>query len=154
MEVQTTEPYSPWKNKAESGVKIIKGKAKRRRVQRNIPKMVWDFEMVWKAEIYSRNTGKDGRPSLERLTWDTIDISEWLEFEFYDLVWFWNNHSDDTNPMLGRWLGIPHRVGSDLCYWILSEKGKVLSETKFSISLLKNQEIFIFKSGYVIIMAL
>ena len=31
--------------------------------------------------------------------------------------------------MLGRWLGVSHRVGSALCYCILSEKGKVLSRT-------------------------
>ena len=42
---------------------------------------------------------------------------------------FWNNHSDDTNPMSGRCLGVSHRVGSALCYCILSEKGKVLSRT-------------------------
>ena len=47
MEVRTTDPYSPWQNKSESGIKTIKGKAKRRRVQRNIPNRVWDFGMVW-----------------------------------------------------------------------------------------------------------
>ena len=91
MEVQTTEPHSPWENITESVIKIIKGRFKRRRVQRNIPKRVWDFVMVWEAEIYSCTEGKDGVLSLERLTGDTIDISEWLEFDFYDLVWFWNN---------------------------------------------------------------
>ena len=44
-------------------------------------------------------------------------------------MWFWNNQSDDTNPMLVRWLGGSHRIGSSLCYWILSEKVKVLSQT-------------------------
>ena len=46
MEVLTTEPYYPWQNKADSFLKIIKGKAKRRKVQRIIPKTVWDFGMV------------------------------------------------------------------------------------------------------------
>ena len=91
MDVRTTDPHSPWKNKAESVINIMKRKYKRRRVQRNIPKRVWDFVMVWEAEIYSHTAGKDGGLSLERLTGDTIDISEWLEFDFYDLVWFWNN---------------------------------------------------------------
>ena len=49
-----------------------------------------------------------------------------MEFEFYDLVWFWNNQSDNTNPMLGLWIGVLHMLGSELCYWILSEKGKLL----------------------------
>ena len=47
MEVRTTETYYLWENKSESVIKIIQGKAKRRRVQRNIPKRVWDFGMVW-----------------------------------------------------------------------------------------------------------
>ena len=96
MEFQTTEPYSTLQNKAESINKIIKGKARRRRVQRNITKRVREFGMVWKADIYYRTAGKDGHPDLERSTGDKIDISEWLEFEFYDLVWFWNNQSDNT----------------------------------------------------------
>ena len=32
--------------------------------------------------------------------------------------------------MLGIWLGVSHRVGSALCYWILSEKVNFLSQTK------------------------
>ena len=76
---------------------------------------------------YANEDRKDRCAALERLTGDTIDISEWLEFEFYDFVWFWNNQSDDTNPMLGWWLGVSHRVGSDLYYWIISDKVKVLS---------------------------
>ena len=83
--------------------------------------------MVWEEGVYSRTSGKDGRPSLEQLTGDMIDIYEWLEFESYDLVWFWNNQSDYTKPILRQWLIISHRVGSALCYWILSEKGNILS---------------------------
>ena len=78
IEVRTTEPYYPWQNKAEIFIEIIKGKARRRRVQRNLPRRVWDLGMVWEAEIYYRTVGKDGRPYLEKLTGDTIDISEWL----------------------------------------------------------------------------
>ena len=99
----------------ESIINIIKGKSKRRRFQMNIPNRVWDFGIVWEAEIYSRTAGKDWHPLLERLTGDTIDISEWLEFEFYDLVWFWNNQIDDTKSILGQWLGVSHRVTSTLC---------------------------------------
>ena len=79
------------KNKSGSFIKIINGKAKIRRVQRDITKRVWDFGMVWEAEIYPQTAGKDGCPAIKRLAGDTIDISEWLEFEFYELVWFWND---------------------------------------------------------------
>ena len=30
---------------------------------------------------------------------------------------------------MGNWQGVLHRVVSALCYWILSEKGKFLSQT-------------------------
>jgi hypothetical protein len=30
---------------------------------------------------------------------------------------------------LGRWLGISNHVGSDLCYWIVTESGQVVSKT-------------------------
>ena len=129
MEFRTTEPYSPWQNKAKSVIKIIKGKSKRIKVQRNISKRFWDFGLVLESDIYSWTAGKDGRPYLEQLTGDSIDISKFLEFYFCDLVWFCNNHSYDTNPMLGRWLGVSHSVGSALYYWILSEKRKFLSRT-------------------------
>jgi hypothetical protein len=34
--------------------------------------------------------GNDGRPGYEQVTGETPDISEWLDFEFYDLVWWWD----------------------------------------------------------------
>ena len=88
MEAWTTEPYFPWPKKAESVIKIIKEKAKRRRFHKNIPKSVWDFGMAWEADIYSRTAGKDWHTALKHLTRDIIDTSECLEFDFYDLVWF------------------------------------------------------------------
>jgi hypothetical protein len=30
---------------------------------------------------------------------------------------------------LGRWLGVSHHVGSDLCYWIVTDSGQVVSKT-------------------------
>ena len=56
--------------------------------------------MVWEDDTYSCTVGNDGRPDLEHLTGDTIEIYEWAGFEFYELVWFWNNQSDNTKPML------------------------------------------------------
>ena len=129
MNVRTTEPHYTWKIKAESVINIIKGKSKRKISQINLPKRVWEFSMVWGSGIYYRTTDKYGRPDLELLTFDAIYIYEWLEFELYDLVWFWNNQSHDTKSMLGQWMGLSHMFGSALCYCILSDKMKVLSYT-------------------------
>jgi hypothetical protein len=46
---------------------------------------------------------------LEEIKGQTIDISEWLDFSIYDLVWFWNEHKTDMTEdqrLLGHWLGI------------------------------------------------
>ena len=81
----TMEPYSIWKNRAEGRIKIIKDKAKSIRIRRRVPKRIWDFVLVWEAEIYSHTAGKDVKTLMERLTGDIIDISELTEFEFYCL---------------------------------------------------------------------
>jgi hypothetical protein len=66
------------------------------------------------------------------VTGQTPDISEWIDFEFYDRVWFYDQKKmemDDTGRKLARWLGVAHRVGSDLCYWLLLPSGKVIART-------------------------
>ena len=67
---------------------------------------------MYEAQILSIIVrGKNGVPGLEKITGDTVDITEHLDFEFWDLVWF----SDDSvnGPALGRWLGVLHRIGSN-----------------------------------------
>ena len=70
MEVRTTKPHSPQQNKAESGINIIQGKTKGNRVQRNIPKRVWDFGMVWEADIYYHTAGKSQKARMVDQTWN------------------------------------------------------------------------------------
>ena len=36
---------------------------------------------------------------------------------------------DGTGSRLTRWLGVAHRIGSDLCYWLLLESGKIIART-------------------------
>jgi hypothetical protein len=67
------------------------------------------------------------------VTGETPDISEWVDFEFYDRVlWFYDYKKiemDSAGKRLARWLGITHRVGSDLCYWLLLPNGSILART-------------------------
>ena len=55
-----TEPYSRCRNRFKGMIKIFKGKAKRRRIRRRVPKRIWGFGLVWEAEIYSLMAGKYG----------------------------------------------------------------------------------------------
>ena len=49
--------------------------------------------MKYDDELLSWITPKDGRPTLKNLTGETINLSEYLEFDFYDLVWYWDTLS-------------------------------------------------------------
>ena len=127
---KTTEPYSQWQNRAEAGIHDIKKKWSRRMIRKGVPRKLWDYGIVYECEIMSRTAkGKAGRTGLERLTGNTTDISEWADFEFYDWCWYWDSTEAEVNPKIGRWLGVSHRVGSALCYWVLTESGKVIART-------------------------
>ena len=101
-------------------IKILKDKDKRRRIQRRVPKLICNFGLVWEAEIYSRTSGKYGQTPEGKLTGGTINISEWIEFEFYDLCWYWENKTDKKEGKIGIWIRVSHLVVSALCYWVLT----------------------------------
>ena len=67
------------------------------------------------------------------MTGQTAKISEWLDFEFYDLVYWYDSPNkpdvSDYFRILAIWLGILHRVGSDMCYWLITGSGKPVLKT-------------------------
>ncbi len=78
-------------HRAETEIREIKTKWKTRMRENQVPTRLWDYGLVYIAEIQSiLARGEDQRPGLERITGDTINISEWLDFDFYALVWYWD----------------------------------------------------------------
>ena len=72
-------------------------------IKRRDPKRVWDFGMVYESEIMSRiSRGHDARTGMEIITEETVETSEWMESEFYDLCSYWDTPNDWENPKLGR----------------------------------------------------
>ena len=69
------------------------------------------------------------RTPIESVTGETVDISEYLDFGFYDQVWYHEN-TWLGERLPGRWLGVYHSVGSLMLYWILTRKCTVISCTK------------------------
>ena len=67
----------------------------------------------------------------EVVTGNTPDISEFTEYHLYQPCFYFN--SADTFPndkeCLGRWLGVSHRVGQGLCYFIVNNNGQVISNS-------------------------
>ena len=84
------------------------------------------------CEIQNRTSntarGLDGRCPLEKITGESVDITEYLDFGFYDWIWFKDN-AGLGETKLGRWLGVSHRVGTLMSFWILTADGQVMSRT-------------------------
>ena len=100
--------------------------------RKKVPKALWDYGVRWVCKTmrltYNTARGHEGCIPLEVVTGETPDISEYLDFGFYDKVWYHDNAGlGDTLP--GRWLGVSHRVGSLMSYWVLTKKGRVISHT-------------------------
>jgi hypothetical protein len=76
-------------HRAETEIREIKTKWKTQMRSNQVPARLWDNGLVNIAEIQSilAPRGIDKRPGLEKMTGETINISEWLDFYFYDRVW-------------------------------------------------------------------
>jgi hypothetical protein len=126
IHLKYTEPYTPRQNFAERMIGEIKRRWRHQAAMQSVPNRLWDYGRVYEAEIMSRIAwGPEKRTGIERLTGDSINISKWLDFEFYNLVWF---HTPGLKgPFLGQWLGVAHRVGGNLSYWIINSNVNVLA---------------------------
>ena len=94
------------------------------------PDAFWDFGWIYTRDIrknLARNS-TNGRPPCEAIgDGRPIDISEYMDFDFYQWVKYRNQPQYPEDPVkLGRWLGIAHKIGSAMTYWILTCKGSII----------------------------
>jgi len=122
-----TEPYSPWQNRAEGGIRELKRRVHRKMVQKRIPQRLWDFCCKWSCEIHNKTASNlyalEDRTPYEAVMGDTPDISSLIDFDFYDPVWYYEQTAAFPEPkrLMGRWLGEAQDFGQAMCYWLLSE---------------------------------
>ena len=73
-----------------------------------------------------------GQMGIEEVTGQIPEISEWVDFDLSDSVWWIDKKQPSTmddNIILGWWLGISQKNGNDMCYWVLMVSGKVIDQT-------------------------
>ena len=75
---RTSGPYSIRQNIADTIIVKVKVKWSRRMVRRQVTERLLDYGLVYGAQIISRTAGKDSRTPLEKVTWDTPYILEWV----------------------------------------------------------------------------
>jgi hypothetical protein len=102
---------------------------------------LWDYCFTWvcKTENLCAKLFKyaEGSTPIGIITGDTPDISEYLDFEFYDWVAFRSNAGLGETE-LGKWHAVSHRVGRLMSYSILPLSGNPISAT--TVQRLTNDE--------------
>ena len=84
IKMRSIEPHNKKQNKGEWIIGELRHRWQDKRRKKNMPRCLWDYALVWCTEIYSHTyNAKSQRTGLERLTGDTPDISEWLDFDIY-----------------------------------------------------------------------
>ena len=90
MRIQLHTNEQGWKNHnhvAKREIGFILKRWKIRMQKKRVPKRLWDFGLVVESKILTQmGHGQDLRTGYEEITGQKFDISEWIEFEFYDLV--------------------------------------------------------------------
>ena len=125
-------PRRPNENPAKQGIHELKKRWYRVMLKRRVPPRLWDFGFAWVCETDNicANVSRyaDGRTPLEIITGDTPDISEYVDFDFYDWVLYRSN-AGLGEVEVARWLGVSHRVGRMMSYWLLPGSGIPISAT-------------------------
>jgi hypothetical protein len=126
-----TEPHSGWQNRCEDEIRELRKHYARIMALHQCPEAFWDFGMEYVLTLrkFLVRNASNGRSPIETVTGDTPDISELLEFDFYQFVKYRNQNDKDNPIKLGRWLGIAHEVGSALTFWILKPNGKIIARS-------------------------
>ena len=125
IDLHITEPHRHNQSKVEGIVREIRKCWFRIMLKKKVPKRLWDYGIKWVCEVMQHTASMSGdlsgQTALEQLTGETPEISEYLDFIFYDWCWY-NDNAGLGETKLGHWLGVSHRVGSLMSYWILTQK--------------------------------
>jgi hypothetical protein len=103
-------------HRAETEIRELKSKWKHGMREKHILSRLWDYGLVYIAELMSITArGPHGRPGIEAV------MGHWDEAKA--------NNMSEGRRLLGRWLGITHRVGSNMTYWIMTQSGRVIARS-------------------------
>ena len=132
INVHTTEPNRHNQSMVEGDIRELRKNWFRTMHRKCVPRKLLDYGLKWVSEVRVRTSSDavdlNGRTPLELVTGDTVDISEYLDFSFYD--WCWYHENAGLGPTkLGRWLSVTHKVGGLMSYWVLTVNSTVIART-------------------------
>ena len=120
-----SEPHSPWQVRAELTIREVKQAVRNLRAKVDAHVRLWDYCTTYICELRCLTVhdhfSLHDRTPYEIVTGHTPDISEYLDYKWYDVIWYYDQLEPFPNERrkLARWLGVSHHVGQGLCYAIL-----------------------------------
>ena len=100
------EPHYPWQNLAEKAGGIIKSRSRDMMRRTTTPIVIWDYCIEYNADLRtmtaSNNIDLSGRTPYEKIMGYTPDISDLVEFEWYQWTWY-NDPASQEQTKLGQW---------------------------------------------------
>jgi hypothetical protein len=119
-------------NPAEGVIREIRKRWYRMIFKTNCPRRLWTYGVPWVCAIMRMTASYagqlQGRTPIEAVMGETPDISEYLDFGFYDWVWF-KRDAGIGEIELGKFLGISRNTGSLMSYHVLPKTGVPVSRT-------------------------
>jgi hypothetical protein len=130
--LRVLEEGTPWANKAELYIGLIKEAVRKDMKDSYCPLAFWDYCVERRARI-NNMTAKDlfklhGSNAHTSLTGDEGDISNLCQFKWYEWCYFRDHKNAFPNPreVLGRVLGPAKGEGNEMAQWILKGNGNVV----------------------------
>ena len=156
--LRVLEENTPWANKAELYIGIIKEAVRKDMKESNCPLAFWDYCMERRARI-NNLTAKNlfslhGSNAYTSLTGDEGDISALCKFGWYEWCYFRDNTAKFpfNREVLGKVLGPASGEGNEMAQWVLKANGQVVPRRSLrslqvdelhSLQEIKKREIFV-----------
>ena len=126
------EEGTPWANKAELYIGLIKSAVRKDMKASNCPIVLWDYCIERRARINNLTAKNlfqlDGQTPEFSVTGEESDISNLCQFDWYEWCYYYDRNSSfpQSSELLGRVLGPAKGEGNEMAQWILNSKGKVI----------------------------
>ena len=95
-----TQPHRPNQNPAETVIRELRKRWYQAIFRTNCPRAVWNYGLPHFAKLMqltaSNAASLNGQTPLEVITGETPDISQYLDFGWYDWVWYKENAGLDV----------------------------------------------------------
>jgi hypothetical protein len=130
--LRVLEEGTPWANKAELYIGLIKAAVSKDMKESNCPLAFWDYCIERRARINNltaRNLFQlHGTNPHTALTGSEGDISSLTQFRWYDFCYYRENREKFpfNKEVLGRVLGPARGEGNEMAQWILKANGNVV----------------------------